>query len=177
MVDPTRAPEGPLSMLEAEGIWKVTAFDENGVEQWTDEVRNKIVNEGLNWLINAAYVNGQVSSAQYIGLTNGSPTIAAADTMSSKAWSENQNYSEGTRQLWNKTGGGTGSAGNATNKAIFNINASTTVGGIFLTTSNVKGSTGTQTLFSVIALSGGNAALQNGWTLQIEYQLTFASVT
>ena len=157
------------------GMFHLEAFDENGVKVWEDVAFNKVVDGALGLFLNPLF-NIARPTTQYLGLTNASPTIAAGDTMASHAgWTENQTYTEGTRQVWNKVLSGTGSLNNSASQATYSINGSTTVGGVFLVSgNNTKGGTAGD-LHAVAALNGGNATLQSGWTLRITYTLTLTS--
>ena len=156
--------------VQAQMIWRMVAKDSDGNEKWADEGSNLIVNTGLDFLLS----NDLAASTLYIGLTDGSPTIAAGDTMGSHSgWTEVTAYSEGTRQDW---GQGAPSGGVVTNavEVTFTASGGSTVGGGFLTTSNVKGGSA-GTLFSVKAASEGNRALVATDTLNVTITLTITS--
>lgn len=158
------------------GIVGAKAYDAEGNLKWEVEgMHNIITNAGLNHKRDVVLLSGTQITSWYIGLTDGSPTVAAGDTAASHAgWVEVTAYSEGTRQAWTGASVGTGQASNTASVASYSINGTTTVGGLFLiggTGSSTKGGS-TGTLYSVVALSGGDRALQNGDTLEITYALT-----
>jgi len=106
-----------------------------------------------------------------------SPTYNAADTMSSHSgWTENVGYSQSTRPAAafgsaSASGGGAGSAGTgtiSTSATAFTINASGTIAGAFLTTSNTKSGT-TGTLYSAGSFTTGNRSVLSGDTLNVTY--------
>jgi len=150
--------------------WTMVAKDKLGNVKWKDEGKNLIVNTGLDYLLE----NDVVAATLYIGLTDGTPTIAAGDTMASHSgWTEVTAYDEGSRPEW---GQGAASGGVTTNgtAVTFTASGSTTVGGGFLTTNATKGGT-TGTLFSVKAATEGNRSLVDDDTLDVTISLTVTS--
>lgn len=141
---------------------------------WSDAYDNLIVNTGLDDYLDKYYKGSAYTAAHYVGLTSSSPTVAAADTMSSHGgWTESTSYSESTRQAFTPGSVSSQSVSNSASKAAFSINGTVTVGGAFLTTSSTKSGT-TGTLVAAGAFTGGNAALQNGWTLNVQATFTQA---
>lgn len=112
---------------------------------WTEVVHNLVVDEGLNDSLDKHLKGSSYTAAWYCGLTNTTPTFAAANTMSSHAgWAENVSYSEGVRQTITFGTVSAKSVSNTASKAVFTINGSTTIGGAFMVTNSTKsGSTGT----------------------------------
>ncbi len=155
---------------QATMIWQMVAKDKDGNFKWKDEGKNLIVDTGLDYFLE----NDIVAATLYIGLTDGTQTVAAGDTMASHAgWVEITAYDEAVRQTW---GQGAASGGVTTNASAvtFTANGTTTVGGGFLTTDNTKGGT-TGTLFSVKAATEGDRALINLDTLDVTITLTVTS--
>jgi hypothetical protein len=150
--------------------WSMVARDKNGNIKWQDSGNNLIVNTGLDFLLE----NDLVASSLYIGLTDATPTIAAADTMASHSgWVEVTTYDEAARPAW---GQGAASGGVTTNSsaATFTANDTANVGGGFLSTNATKGGTA-GTLFSVKAASQGNRPLVAADTLDVTITLTVTS--
>ena len=142
----------------------VLCFDENGDLVWSREFTNLVVNQGLDYILNTGAVTG---IAVYMGLVSGAttPTFAAADTLASHSgWTEFTSY---TQTAYPTITWGTPSAGSMSGSAVsFSINASGTVAGAFtLSDATLQNTTGN--LYSEGAFSGGNAAVQNGYTLQV----------
>ncbi len=155
---------------QAKMVWTMVAKDSQGNVKWSDEGKNLIVDEGLDYLLN----NDLVASTLYIGLTDGAPAPAAGDTMASHAgWVEVTAYDEAARQAW---GQGAASGGVTTNAVAVTYTASSsiTVGGGFLSTIATKGTT-TGTLFSVKAATEGDRALVAADTLDVTISLTVTS--
>lgn len=91
-------------------------------------------------LHNTYFKNGSPASAWSIGLIGGTTvTITTADSMSSHSgWTEDENYSESTRQAWSPDDSASQIIENSTS-VVFTMNADTTIRGLFLTTNNTKG--------------------------------------
>lgn len=158
------------------GIFTIKCYGPDGKLKWKDTAKNKVVNEGLNHMLDVLFVSATSQvDPWYVGLTEGSPTPAAGDTLASHGgWTEENSYSEGSRQTYtdvrtNQT------VSNAAAKASFSINANgQTIGGAFL----CSASTGTSgTLLCVAAFSGGNKSADSGDTLEVTYEFSAASST
>lgn len=133
---------GLASQAIVRGHWKAECYGPDGKLKWAEDFENIVVNEGLNHLLDSALAGQTQITSWYVGL-KGSGTPAAADTMASHAsWSEDQNYSEATRQAWTPNGAASGqSVSNSSAKATFSINGNTTIHGAFLTSNSTKGGT------------------------------------
>lgn len=131
---------------------------------------------GLNDSLDKHLKGVGYTAAWYVGLTDGTPTPAAADTMASHAgWVEVASYSEATRPVLTLGAVANGSVDNSASKASFSINAPTTIGGAFIVSVNTKsGSSGI--LYGVGPFSGGDRAVQAGDTLNVTVTAT-ASAT
>jgi hypothetical protein len=94
--------------------------------------------------------------------------------MSSHAgWVEVEDYDEGARQTWTGVAGSAGVSTNSAAPSVFTIDATVTVGGVFLTSVSTKGGT-TGTLFSAKAFSSDRALVDND-TLTVTYQVSNTS--
>jgi len=164
----------------AKGVYKIQCHDKDGNLKWEDEAPNLVVNVGLQDM-NAKYFTGVAyTSTWFIGLygAGASNTPAAGDTMSSHAgWTEVTAYSQATRPactFGTPTTANPSVATNSASPATFSINATTTVGGAFLTSNNTIGGT-TGTLYSAADFSApGDRAVTNGDTLSVTYTLSLA---
>lgn len=164
-----------LGLVRAQTRYDVVCFGPDGKEKWRDTAFNLVVNEGLNDLLDKYFKGSTYTAAHYVGLTDGTPTPAAGDTMASHAgWTEVTAYTEGTRQAFTPGTVASQSVDNSASKATFSINGTTTVGGLFLTTNNTKGGS-TGTLYGAAAFSGGDKSLGNGDTLQVTATATAAA--
>ena len=164
----------------AKGVYKIQCHDKDGNLKWEDEAPNLVVNVGLQDM-NAKYFTGSAyTAAWYIGLYGSGATNspAAGDTMSSHAgWTEVVAYSQATRPACTfgvPTTANPSVATNSASPATFSINATTTVGGAFLTSNSTKSGT-TGTLYSAADFSApGDRAVTNGDTLSVTYTLSLA---
>jgi hypothetical protein len=164
----------------AKGVYKIQCHDKDGNLKWEDEAPNLVVNEGLQDM-NAKYFTGSsYTAAWYIGLygAGASNSPAAGNTMAShSSWTEVTAYSQATRPactFGTPTTANPSVATNSASPATFSINATTTVGGAFLTSNNTKGGT-TGILYSAADFSSpGDRAVVSGDTLSVTYTLSLA---
>ena len=160
----------------------VECFDKNGFLKWTDIAENIVVNTGLDDILDKYLKGSTYTAAHYVGLTDGTPTTAAGDTMASHAgWTEVTNYvasSPNVRPTLTLGTVASQSVDNSASKASFVISIvspdSTTLGGAFLSTdSTIGGSSGT--LYSVAAFTAGDKVLNSGDTLNVTVTCTAAA--
>jgi hypothetical protein len=158
----------------AHGEYHVQCFDKDGNLKWEDRGPNLVVNVGLQDM-NTKYFKGSTyTAAWYIGLygASGSNTPAATDTMSSHVgWTEATPYSNANRPtatFGTATTADPSVINNSASPATFNINATATIGGAFLTSDSTKGGT-TGILFSAKNFSGGDRNVVNGDTVNVTY--------
>jgi len=164
----------------AKGVYKIQCHDKDVNLKWEDEAPNLVVNVGLQDM-NAKYFTGVAYTATwFLGLYGSGATNspAAGDTMSSHAgWTEVVAYSQATRPactFGTPTTANPSVATNSASPATFSINATTTVGGAFLTSNSTKSGT-TGTLYSAADFSApGDRAVTNGDTLSVTYTLSLA---
>ena len=157
--------------IRFKGIWHVRCIRPDGSVRWEEEVKNLIVNTGLNFLLDNG-LNSTEAGTIYLGLKNtGSP--AAGDTMASHAgWTENQNYDEAARPAW---GQGAASSQAVTNGTAVDFTISTngqTIAGLFAATVATKGGT-TGTLVSAVDFSSAKSADDND-VVQVTYTISAA---
>lgn len=150
----------------------IECFGADGKLKWREAFDNLVVNEGLNDSLDKHFKGSSYTAAWYVGLTAGSPTFAAGDTMSSHAgWTESTIYSESVRQTLTLGTVASQSVSNSASKAAFSINGSGTVGGAFVVTNSTKSGT-TGTLYGGGAFSGGNRSVASGDTLNVTITLS-----
>jgi hypothetical protein len=166
--------------MMAMGRFTIQCYDKDGKLKWEDENHNLVVNQGLQYMCGTALTSVTQITTWYIGLygAGASNTPAAGDTMASHAgWTEVVPYSNATRPTCTFATATTANPSVATNSAsvaVFNINATSTVGGAFLVSNSTKsGSTGT--LFSAADFSApGDRSVASGDTLNVTYTLSLA---
>ncbi len=163
-------------MVKLENHYLVECYAPDGSLKWAEEFSNTVVNEGLDDVLDKYLKGSSYTAAFYVGLTDGTPTVAAGDTMASHGgWTEVTAYSEGVRQTLTLGTVSSQSVSNTASKATFSINANgTTIGGAFVTTNNTKGGS-TGTLYGGDAFTGGDKSADSGDTLNVTVTLTAAS--
>ena len=176
LVAGSRSGESALAL----GRFNFECIGADGKVKWTESVPNLVVNVGLAYMAGTALTSVAQVTAWFIGLygAGASNTPAAADTMSSHAgWTENVGYSNATRVACTFVTATTANPSVATNSASpasFNINATSTVGGAFLTSGSAKSGTA-GTLFSAVDFSApGDRAVVSGDTLNVTYTMSLA---
>lgn len=136
--------------------------------------KNDITNEGKNDIFNVYFhdTTPTASTSWFIGLISlsGFSALAAADTMSSHSgWTEFTGYSQSTRVAWGP-GASSGQAITNASPATFDINATGTVKGIFVTTNSTK--SGTTGKLWATGLFAADVPVSNGDQLKITYTVS-----
>lgn len=155
------------------GWMKVVCYDRFGKIKWVDEGPNILVNVGLDYMLDVA-IGGAGSQAQinpfFIGLTDGTPTVAAGDTHASHAgWVEVTAYS-GTNRLDWAEGAASGQSITNASAVSFTMSATTTVGGAYLTEDQAHATT-TGLLLAARAFTGGDQGVDNLDVLDVTYTI------
>jgi hypothetical protein len=166
---------------KATGVYHVECHDKDGNLKWSADTKNLVVNEGLAYMAGTALTSVAQITTWYIGLygSGASNTPAAGDTMASHAgWTEVVPYSNATRvaaTFVTATTANPSVVTNAASPATFNINATSTVGGAFLTSGSAKSGT-TGTLFSAADFSSpGDRSVVNGDIISVTYTFSLAA--
>lgn len=151
----------------------VEAFDPQGNLKWADEFDNLVVTAGLNDSLTQHFKGVAYTASWWVGLTDGTPTFDAGDTMGAHAgWVEVTAYA-GNRKALTLGAVAGGSVDNSAAKATFTINANgTTIGGAFINTAET-GAAGT--LYGGGAFAAGDKVLDSGDTLSVTVTLTAAA--
>lgn len=151
---------------------------DDGPYIWTP---NRVVNQGLNYILNAGLNGGSAISAWYIAPFAANVTPAADVTAASFAatLTEFTSYSESNRQLWTPDAAATAmELINDAAPALFTVTGGgqTSIYGAGLLSAQAKGAT-TGTCFSAGRLQGGAAltGLQDGFEVRIKYRVTGSS--
>jgi len=152
------------------------ARDAEGNLKWTVEEQNIVPNVGLDEMLDKFYKGSAYTASHYVGLTDGTPTVAAGDTMASHAgWVEVTAYDEAARQAFTPGAVSGQSVDNSASKAVFTVSTNgTTIGGGFLTTDSTKGGS-SGILVSAVAFTAGDKSLDDGDTLSVTVTATMAS--
>jgi hypothetical protein len=140
----------------------------------TYDFPNDITNEGKNTLFEIMFHDGTqiASSAWCSGLisNSGYSGLAAGDTMASHSgWTEATGYTQANRVAW---GPGAAASQSITNASpmTFDINATATIKGIFITNQNTKG--GTSGKLWATALFAADVPVSNGDQLRVTYTVS-----
>jgi hypothetical protein len=176
------AQTGSGEKARACGKYFAECRDKDGNLKWTAEGDNLVVNAGLQYMAGTALANSAAQiTTWYIGLYGAaaSNTPDPADTMASHAgWTEITPYSDSTRPTATfapSTNANPSVVTNTSNKAVFNINATATVGGAFLTSNSTKGGS-SGTLFSAADFqSPGDRSVVSGDVLSVTYQFNLSA--
>jgi len=157
--------------------YKIEARNAQGQHLWTEEFDNIVVTAGLNDALDKHFKASSYTSAWYVGLLSGTPTVDAGDTMGTHAgWTEIVAYDELVRQTLTLGSISGGSVSNTAAPAVFTISTnSTTVGGAFLSNGSAKATDSgynTGVLYGAGAFTGGNKTLSDGDSLSITVTLT-----
>ena len=170
---------------QATGKYHVECRDKDGNLKWTAESKNLVVNAGLRYMAGSALTSVTQITTWYLGLYGAaaSNTPAAGDTMAIHAgWTEIAPYSNATRvvaTLATATTANPSVVTNTASPAVFNINATATVGGAFLTSSSPKipdSGYDAGTLFSAADFgSPGDRSVVSGDTLSVTYTFSLAA--
>lgn len=172
---------GATDGAKATGKYVVECFDKDGNLKWVAETPNLVVNVGLQYMAGSALTSTAQITTWYLGLYGAasSNNPAAGDTMAAHGgWTENTNYSEADRPAATfaaATNANPSVVTNTASKATFTMNATTTVGGAFLTSNNTKGGS-TGTLFSAADFqSPGDRSVVNGDILNVTYTFSLSA--
>jgi hypothetical protein len=161
-------PEGMLAL----GYFTAELRDADGKLLRREVFPNTVVTVGKNYLLDNGMAGSSYTAAFYMGLISNVSysAIAAGDTMASHGgWTESVAYSNAARitTAWSAASSGSKALSAA---LVFNINATDTIKGCFLTTVSTKSGT-TGTLFSAGLFTGGDQPVVSGNTLSVSYSL------
>jgi len=150
-------------------LFEVECFDKYGNLKWRDTIKNLVVNEGLDDILDEYFKGAAYTAAHYVGLTDGTPTVAAGDTVASHAgWVEVTAYDEAVRQTFTPGAVSGQSVNNTAAKAVFTISANNTViGGCFIVTDDTKGGSAVGTIYGGGAFTAGDKTLDDNDTLNV----------
>jgi len=171
-----------IEKTKAGGVFTVVCYDKDGQLKWEEKTPNLVVNEGLQDMNTQYFTGSSYTAAWYLGLYGAasSNNPAATDTMASHAgWVEVTDYAQSTRPqavFGVATTAAPSVISNALSVAVFSINASTVVGGAFLTNNNTKGGT-TGLLFSAADFQApGDRSVISGDTINVTYTFSLDAV-
>lgn len=140
------------------------------------EDHNLVVNEGLNHMLNVEFNGLTQVTTWYVGIFEGNYTPVAGVTAATiaSASTESTAYTSASRPEYVEATATAQSITNSASRASFVFNATKTIYGAFLVSSNVKSGT-TGTLFSA-ARFAASKAVESGDELLLTYTFSAASV-
>ena len=145
------------------------------------DAHNLVVNEGLNHMLNVTLHGAAQLSTWYIAPFEGNYTPVAALTAATvtAAATESTAYDEATRVEWVEVTAGstaqsiTNGSGTGASKAVFTMNATKTIYGVFFVSASAKSAT-TGTLFSALRFPAAVAVVDTD-VLNITYTIQAVS--
>lgn len=140
------------------------------IDQWQE--KNIVVDQGLNYILDAALSGASVNTTHFVGLFSNNYTPISS-TVITNLTEVNSKYNETTRPSWTEAGVTSKTITNTASPAAFTFNASETVYGAFLSSSNVKGGT-SGNLIAASKFSASRSVLSTD-VLQVTYTLTASS--
>ena len=156
-------------------VFHIECLDKDGNLKWEDTFDDLVVNVGLDDSLDKHLKGSAYTAAWYVGLTDGTPTVAAGDTMASHVgWTEITDYSESVRQTLTLGTVSSQSVDNSASKAVYSINGTATVGGAFVVTDSTKGGT-SGILYGAGAFTTGDKSVSSGDTLNVTVTCTTAA--
>ena len=177
-------PEG----MGIEGFYKVECRDAQGNLKWNDEFPNLVVAVGKQLLLDTLLrTSGTYTTVgPFLGLINNSTTFAAADTMTSKTWTELTTYTvggsgvRGTAVFAAASSTGTTPSNVTTSTATaitYTMTGSATVYGCFLVTGTGAVSTLSSTAGTLYSEGNFSTAktVTSGDTVSVTYSTTATS--
>ena len=157
------------------GVFTVECRDEQGNLKWSAESSNLVMNGGVKHMNDTYFLGSGYTATWFLGLYGpaASNNPAAGDTMASRpGWSEITPYNNATRPACAFAAASTADPSVITNSAspaVFNINATATIGGAFLVANNTRGGT-TGILFSAADFAApGDRNVTSGDTITVTY--------
>jgi hypothetical protein len=150
--------------------------DGSRIDSWVE--RNLCTNEGLDYLLDAAFSGATAISTWYVAVYDNNHTPASNNTYATPGFTEATNYS-GTRPQWEEGGVSSKSITNSANKASLTFTSAATIYGAALvgggTAATTKGdAAGGGTLFNVSAFSSGAKSMASSDILKVTLTITAA---
>lgn len=163
-------------------VYEFEAIASDGTPRWRETVKNVVVNEGLDALLDKTFKGSSYTAAWYCGLIdnanftaiNNDDTAARITTgtpshPTTNNWKESTAYSNANRPTLTLGSVSSQSVSNTASKCAFSINATATINGAFTVSTNTKGGT-SGTLYSATSFSGTRSVI-NGDTLNVTITL------
>ena len=146
------------------------------IDTWQEP--NLVVDEGINYALDASFSGGTPITTWYVGVYKNNYTPIAGNVASTFAGAgianeANAEYDEATRPTWTEAGVSAKTVTNSASPAVFTFNTTVTIYGAFLISNNTKGGlTGTLAAASKFASSRAMLAAD---VLNVTYTITGTS--
>lgn len=163
--------------LKTAGYFTYTHLrDGKVIDSWQEP--NIVVDEGINYIMDAALSGGTPITTFYLGVFKNNYTplstdVAATFPGAGVANEANTEYDEATRPTWTEAGVSAKVITNSASPASFTFNTTITIYGAFLVSTNTKAGT-TGKLIAASKFAASRAMIDND-VLQITYTLTGSS--
>jgi len=146
----------------------------DGVSLGVEQDHNIVVDEGLNNLLSVHFNAGTQITTWYVGIFEGNYTPVSTDTAANITANSTEStaYTEANRVTWTEAAPSGQQVTNSASKATFTINATKTIYGAFLVSTNTKSGTA-GTLFSASKFAASRAVV-NLDELLITYTISAA---
>jgi hypothetical protein len=146
------------------------------IDTWQEP--NLVVDEGLNYALDAAFSGGSPITSWYVGLfkNNYSPiaaNVAATFPGAGVANEATTEYSESTRPAWTEAGVTSKVITNTASPAVFTFASAIVIYGAFLVSSSTKG--GTSGKLAAASKFAASRSMQIADVLNVTYALTISS--
>lgn len=161
---------GAHEAARARGRYALELRGPDGRLKWRELIDNLVTTAGKNDALDKYLKGSAYTAAWYLGLidASGYSAVNAADTASSHGgWTESQAYSQGARPAATFGTPAAGSVNNSGSVAVYSINGTVTIKGVFLISNSTKGGT-TGILYSAGTFAADRAAA-SGDTLNVTY--------
>lgn len=167
---------GKANRFSVGGVFTVTHL-RNGEVIDTIHSPNIVVNEGLDYILDAALSNATQETAFYIGIYKNNYTPQATNSMATFAGAgvageANSEIDESARQAWTEAGVSSRTITNSASPAEFTANTSVSIYGAFLATDNTLG--GTSGTLIAASKFGAVRNLEDDDVLSVTYTLSIA---
>jgi hypothetical protein len=158
-------------------IWEWELYRKGKLIWESGPKRNRVVTEGLNHLLDVGFHGTAAIATWYVCPFNTDYNPLAGDVYATPGYTESEAYTEGTRQAFVETAAASGSLNNNANKAVFSINATTTLYGGALVSDSTKGDTVAAGAVLYCASNFGEGkSVENGDTFKVELTLSLTNL-
>lgn len=169
----------PKQMVSIGGVFKHWVERDGVVTQEPEYDHNLMVNEGLDYVLDAAYSGGTPSTTWYLGIFKNDATLVGTLTSASHgAVTEcviGTDYTGAVRPTWSEAGVSSQTITNTASPATFPILTSITVYGALLTNVTTIAADSGGTWSSISKFAAGRSLI-NGDDLVVTYEITASDV-